>query len=129
MGVVTSRQELNAAKKRGDQKITVTGDLADKLKKSKQITLLSAGALAAITAVVAAATIAAPATGGLSYLGAGAAFAVAPVAAPAAALSGIEVATIITASAVGITLVVAIFKDYEEISYSKGTLVLKRRRA
>lgn len=119
MSVVTTKQELKAAKDRGDTKIIVKGDLANKLKTSKKITMVGAGTLAVLTVALGAATVTAPVTGGLSY------FAVAPV----AALSGMEIAAIITASAVGLTLLIAVFKDYEEISYSNGNLVLRRKKS
>ncbi len=47
--------------------------------------------------------------------------------APAAALSGMEVAAIIAAASIGIALIVGVFKDYEEIEVGPGTLKLKRR--
>ncbi|MFM5473706.1 hypothetical protein ACK35S_03440 [Aeromonas veronii] len=63
------------------------------------------------------ATVTAPATGGLSYL----------AAAPVAAFTGLEVAAIITAASLGLGLILAIFKGYEEIGYDKGKLTLKKR--
>jgi len=93
--------------------IIVIGDLAEKLKKSKKIALLGPAAIAALGL----ATVAAPITGGISYI----------AAAPVAAMTGVEIAAIITAAAIGVTLVVAIFKDYEEISYENGKLVLKKK--
>jgi len=119
MSVVSSREELSLAKERGDPEITVTGDLADKLKKSKKITLLGAGTLTVIAAALGVATVAAPVTGGVSYL----------MAVPVVTLSGMELAAVITAAALGIGFLIAIFKDYEEISYSAGNLVLKKRSA
>lgn len=117
MSVVTTKQELEAAKERGDVEIIVEGEFANKLKTAKKVTLVGAGTLGLITVAIAAATLTAPVTGGLSYF----------AAAPVAALSGLEIAAIITASAIGLTLLIAVFKDYEEISYSDGRLVLKKR--
>lgn len=117
MSIVTTKQELEAAKERGDEEIIVNGELADKLKKAKRITTVGTGALSVLVASMGVATVAAPATGGLSFF----------AAAPAAALTGIEIAAIIAASAVGLALLIAVFKDYEEISYSNGRLVLKKR--
>ena len=117
MAVVTTKQELEAAKKRGDMEIVVKGELANKLKKAKKVTMVGAGTLALLTAAIAAATVTAPVTGGLSYF----------MAAPIAAASGLEVAAIILASTIGLALLIALFKDYEEISYSDGGMVLRKR--
>lgn len=117
MTVVTTQQELEAAKERGDEQIIIEGELANKLKQSKKITMVGAGTLALLTAAVGAATVTAPVSGGLSYL----------MAAPIAAMSGLDVAAIILASAIGLTLVIAVFKNYEEISYSAGAMVLRKR--
>jgi hypothetical protein len=116
MEVVTTKQELEAAKGRGVLEIIIEGELADKLKKTKKITLIGGGALALLTVAVAAATVTAPATGGLSYF----------AAAPIAALTGVDIAAIIVASSIGLALLFAIFKDYEEISYEQGRMVLKK---
>ena len=97
--------------------ILVQGELADKLKKSKQVAMLSGAGLALLAATLGIATLTAPVTGGLSYF----------AAAPAAALTGVEIAAIITAASFGIGLIVALFLDYEEIEYSKGCLKLKKK--
>lgn len=115
---VTTKEELENAKNDGEDQIIVKGELADKLKKSKQVAKLSGAGLAVLTVTLGVATVTAPVTGGLSYF----------AAAPVAALTGLEIAAIITASALGITLIIAIFKDYEEIRYSKGELILRKRK-
>jgi len=79
--------------------------------------MVGAGTLAPLTAAIAATSVAVPVTGGLSYI----------VAAPIAVWSGVDVAVIILASAIGLTLLIAIFRNYEEISYSAGILVLRKR--
>jgi uncharacterized membrane protein len=117
MTVVTTKQELEVAKGRGEVEIIVEGELADKLKKAKKVTMVGAGTLALLTVAIGAATVAAPVTGGVSYF----------MAAPIAAMSGLDVAAIILASAVGLALLIALFKDYEEISYSDGRMVLRKR--
>lgn len=48
-------------------------------------------------------------------------------AAPVAALTVLEIAAIIAAASVGLALLIAVFKDYEEISYDNGKLVIKKR--
>lgn len=50
-------------------------------------------------------------------------------AAPIAAMSGFEIAAIIAAASIGITLIIAIFKDYEEIEVGEGRMKLKRRKS
>ncbi|MFI3155242.1 MAG: hypothetical protein QX199_03710 [Methylococcaceae bacterium] len=114
---VNTKEELSQAKDAKATEIIVTGELANKLKRAKKITLLGAGTLAAVIALLGTATVTAPITGGLSYA----------FAAPAAALSGLEIATIIVAASLGISLIIALFKDYEEIEYSKERLILRRR--
>ena len=111
--IVKTKSELKSAKESGVEHIVVVGKLADQLKLGKKVALGGAAAIALITAAL----VAAPATGGLSVLGA----------APIAALTGMEIAAIIAASAVGIGLLVAIFAGYEEIEYEKGRLKLKKK--
>jgi len=115
--IVRTRDELKAAQEAGVGEIVVMGELADKLKTAKKVVSIGAGAAAVLAAVLGAATIAAPVTGGLSYF----------AAAPVAALTGVEIAAIITASALGISLVLALFLGYEEISFEKGRLVLRKK--
>lgn len=114
---VKTKAQLKQAKHAGEKEIVVEGELADKLKKSKKVAMLSGAGLAVLLAAVGAATVAAPITGGLSYF----------AAAPVAALTGLEIAAIITASTLGLGLIIALFKDYEEIGYSKGRLVLHKK--
>lgn len=110
---VRTKDELESAKKKGVSEILVVGELADKLKKVKKISKLGKGALAVLSAGL----IAAPFTGGISMV----------AATPLAAGVGVSVAAVIAASAIGIALVCAIFKDYEEIECSPGRLVLRKK--
>ncbi len=119
MTFVTTKEELEAAKKRGDKEIIINGKLADEIKNAKKLTMVGAGTLALLTVAIGAATVTAPITGGLSYF----------AAAPVAALSGVEISVIIVAASLGLALLIALFKDYEEISYSEGRLALKRRQS
>ncbi len=112
--IVSTKSELKSAKNEGYDEIIVTGELAAKLKKAEEITFISGTALTLLTGAL----VAAPFTEGLSFL----------AAAPIAALTGIEIIAIIAASAVGLTLVLAVFKDYEEIEYNNGHLILRKRR-
>ena len=112
---VKTKQELEKAMKNGETEIIVVGELAEKLHKSKKITKLGIPALAVLTAAIAAT----PFTGGLSTaLGATA----------VATMTGMEVAVILGVVFVGISLVIALFKDYEEIEVDMDKRTLKLRK-
>ena len=115
--IVTTKEELKAAQDQKVNEIIVSGELANKLKKAKQITKLGAAGLGILTAALGFGIVAAPVTGGLSMF----------AAAPVAALTGLEITAIITASALGIALIIALFKDYEEISFENGKMTLRKR--
>ncbi len=117
MTTVSTIEELKAAQEAKIEEIVVVGELAAKLKKAKKVAFLGKVAMGALVATLGAATLTAPVTGGISYL----------AAAPVTTLTGLEIAAIIAASALGITLVIAIFKDYDEISYENGKMTLKRK--
>ena len=127
--IVRTREELELAKNRKIDEIIVLGELAEKLKKARKITKLSTAGLAILIGVagiaVATAPVTAPVTAGLFALGAGA---VGSSSAVIATLTGLDIATIITATSIGITLIIAVSKDYEEIECSNGRIVLKRKR-
>ena len=110
---VKNKKELESAKQNGFEEIIVAGEFAEDLKKSKKIALAGAVTLG----VLAAALAAIPLTGGLSVA----------AAVPIAALTGLELAAIIAVASIGLALVIAIFKEYEEISYDNGKLVLRKR--
>lgn len=110
---VYTKDELKKAKEQKIDKIIVKGELANKLHKSKKISKLGKGAAALLIASVGAA----PITGGLST------FALAPV----AAATGLQIATIIVAASIGLTLVVAVFKEYDEIVVEEDKIILKKK--
>lgn len=111
---VSTKEELKAAMERGVSEITVLGSLADDLHRSKRVAQLGAVALAAVAAL----GVAAIPTGGMSMLGL----------APVAALTGIEISGIILAVSVGVALILAVYKDYEDISYKNGELRFRKKR-
>ena len=111
---VSTKEELKSAMDLGAPEITIVGSLANDLHRTKRVAKLGAAALAAIAAL----GVAAVPTGGLSM------FAMAPV----AALTGMEISAIILALSVGVALILAIFKEYEEIGYSDGELILRKKR-
>jgi hypothetical protein len=114
---VYTQKELKHAKENNFDEIIVKGDLAKKLKTAKIITTLGVVGLGVLFAVLGTATVTAPVTGGVSYL----------VAAPVAAMTGADIAAIIAATALGLGLVIALFKEYEEISFRNGELVLRKK--
>ncbi|MGI5923153.1 MAG: hypothetical protein ACOX9E_04340 [Lentisphaeria bacterium] len=116
---VTTKQELKAAMKKKINEIIVIGDLADKLVRARKIARLSAASIALITTAVAGSAALAPVTGGASF-GVGAlGFAA------VAKTTGTSVPMIIAAAAIGISLVVAVFKKYKVIEVKAGFLSLK----
>lgn len=116
---VATKDELKQASSSGAIEIVVEGELADKLRTTKKIATLGKYALGLVTAAAAGSIALTPVTGGASLVGL----------APVAAFTGIEVAAIIVAASLGIGLILAVFKGYEEISYSKGHLVLRKKQA
>lgn len=115
--IVRTKAELESAQKNKAKIIRIEGELANKVRKGKTVAKATPLALAAISVVVGASLTATPITGGLSIVGI----------APVAAFTGFEIAAIIAAASIGIALIVAVFKDYEEIEAGDGKLVLRRR--
>ncbi|MGY3190551.1 hypothetical protein [Lysinibacillus sp. TE18511] len=113
---VATKSELEEAKNNKYDVIIVRGELANKLHTAKKITKLSKAALAILGIAMGGAVVAAPLTGGLSFA----------AAAPIAAATGASIPAIIATSAVGLALIIAVFKDYEEVEFSKDRLRLKR---
>ena len=116
---VHTKQELNEAMKLGVQEIVVEGELAKHLKNGKRVRTIGAGTLAVLGAAIGAL----PFTGGISLA----------VAVPIAALTGLEIALIIAVVFVGLALLIALWKKYEEISFGyvdgELRLVLRKKQA
>ncbi len=119
--VVKNKEELKRAMELKCGEIIAKGDLAKKLKKSKSITKLSTKTLKILTVALGVGALASPLTGGTS-LGVSIASLI-----PISTLTGVEVAAIVASSFIGIALIIAVFKEYEEIEYSKGKLVLRKK--
>lgn len=111
--IVTTKEELSSAKDAGYENVVIVGKLADQVKRGKKVAFVGSVVLGILTVALAAI----PFTGGVSLV----------AAAPIAALTGLEIATIIAVSAVGLALLIAVFKDYEEIAYEKGRLTLRKK--
>lgn len=107
--IVRTREELNNAKKNGVKTIIVVGELANNLMIAKKITTIGPVALGILTTMLAAVTVTTPMTGGLAST-----IAVPTVIVPIATASGVSM-EVITATilAGGVTLICAIFKDYD----------------
>ena len=103
---VRTKQELESAVESRCERIVIEGDLARKVKKGKKVRNLSTVALMAVAAAVA--TL--PLTGGAS------AVAVAPV----AATTGLRVAQLVAIGLVGLSLLLAVWKEYQEIECELG---------
>lgn len=113
--IVSTKSELENARNVGAPEIIITGKLANDLHKAKKVAYVGAGTLALFMAALAVA----PFTGGISMLGA----------ASIAGLTGLEIAAIIAATTIGLALIIAVYKDYEEIECSNEKLVLRKKRS
>ncbi|EHW0577205.1 TPA: hypothetical protein ACGBCJ_001745 [Escherichia coli] len=109
---VRSKDELEKAQNSRAEIIIIEGELANKIKKAKAVTKVSGVVIAAMIATCA--TI--PLTGGGSVL----------AVSSLAALSGLDIAIIIAAASIGIALVIAVFRNYEEIEFSNGKMICKK---
>lgn len=105
--VVRTKEELKKAKEDKVDRIIVKGNLVKELNAAKKITTLSAGALAALTAFIGAGVAAAPFTAGTSL-------AISAVAAaPIAVTTGLSIPAIVLIAAVGVNVMIALFKEYK----------------
>lgn len=111
---VRSKDELEKAQNSKAEIIIIEEELANEIKKTKAVTKVSGVVIATMIATFA--TI--PLTGGGSVL----------VVSSLAALSGLDIAVIIAAASIGIALIIAVFRDYEEIEFSNGKMILKLKR-
>ena len=118
---VTTKEELKKAKENNVDVIIVEGKLAKDLIEARKITKLGKTALAVLTTGIAAGMAAAPVTGGIS-LGLTTA-----LAAPIAVTTGVSVPAIILASFLGVSFIVALFKEYSiEIDIPNGTVIFTK---
>ncbi|WP_195245684.1 hypothetical protein [Clostridium celatum] len=105
---VTTKEELEIVIKNNVTNIIIEGDLAENVHKSKAIKELGSVAIGVLTASLVVATVTAPTTGELAYL----------AAAPIAISTGVTISTIMALSIFGITIIIALLKDYGEVEYS-----------
>lgn len=104
---VSTKEELARAYENRYPEIVVLGELAHQLRKARRVNKLGKAAVASIAAAAAGGALFAGPTAGASAVGG------AGVAVAIAAASGVSVPAIIIASSIGISMVVAVLKDYE----------------
>lgn len=119
---VSTKEELKLAVKNKEKMIIIKGDLAKKVHASKKITKMSKVAIATILAGVggtaAIGLVAAPATGGTSVaflMGAAGTAAGTATGTATGVGAASAVPAIIIASAIGISLIMAVYKDYSVV--------------
>lgn len=124
---VTTRDALKKAQAEKYDVIYVEGKLAQDVKDAQVVTKLGKGALAVLSAGIAAALAgiaAAPATGGASV-----GLTVA-AAAPIAVTTGLSIPAIVLISVLGVSAVIAMFRDYDvevDVSARQLRVILRRR--
>lgn len=121
---VQTKNDLKKAIENKADTIIITGSLADDVIKGQKLAKLDKIALASLgftASAIAAAVATAPVTGGASI-----AVAV-PVAATLAAMTGLEIATIIFICVMGVSVLWAFYKEYDiiEISVTQGVLTVR----
>ena len=118
--VVYTKEELADATRRKERRIVVKGELAAKISASfKGLRNLSASSLNTLALVLSGAALFAPFTGGVSLGAAGTVMGTVGAALTASAIAAI--------SAIGVALIVAVFKGYDEIKLSGGGIELVLR--
>lgn len=110
---VSNKEELDDAFDRGYQTIRVVGRLAGQIYKTRKLAQLSPLALGSLAASVGAA----PPTGGVSLVGV----------IPPTIGTGLSFGAIILAASIGLSLLIALYKNYEIVEYTNGTLTLHRK--
>lgn len=118
--IVQTKEQLAEARKSKTAEIVIRGELAKSVHNGKKIVTMSKVALAAVGVAIAAI----PFTGGGSAVGAAGVTAVAS----AAGLSGFEIGCLVAITFVGAALMLAVWKEYDEINFSQDPLELTLRR-
>lgn len=125
--VVKDRNELKKAYEDKVDKIILTGNFAQNMKKAKVIRKLTPAKLAMLGAAITAAG------GGIAMapftLGVSSVISVA-AAAPVAVKTGLSIPVIIAVGSIGLTLLLAVFEEYDIIEAKKGDfkVVLRKRK-
>lgn len=123
--IVKTKEQLQKAYDEKVDKIIVEGKLAKKIKKTqklKYVTMATVAGLGGAIAIVAGGIATAPMTGGVSLAVSGSAVAA------ISAQTGLSFAAVIMAVSVGVSLLVAVFKDYDvEVRHGKDRVILKKK--
>lgn len=120
--VVYTKEELDEAQKSQAERIVVKGELGRKLHTAfKGLKSLSSSSLNALALCLSGAALFAPFTGGVSLGAAGTVMGTVGAALTASAIAAI--------SAIGLALVIAVFKGYDEVKLGGGgvELVIKKK--
>lgn len=123
---VTTKDELEKAVKDGVDTIVVKGELAQKVKATKELQAKGRVAMGVAMTTLAAAFALAPATGGLSIA----------AAAPIAATTGLSIVAIMAIFFLGITLVILVADKYDfkikakgKIDGAEGEIILEKKQS
>jgi hypothetical protein len=103
MTIVKSKEELADAQRLGEVEILVEGELAHQLRTASGIGLMHSASVPVLAGAIAAA----PFTLGTSLLA-------------AVGITGLELAAIIVAVSVGLSLIMAVWNEFEEIEFDPG---------
>ena len=112
--IVKTKPELKKAVHNKEREITVLGELADKVHTGKKVVSLGKVTLGLLASAIA--TL--PMTGGLS----------AAVLAPIAAMTGVEIIALAAIVFVGLALLIAVWKGYDEVEFSHHNLKLRLKK-
>lgn len=112
---IRTKEQLRDIQRLGVDEIELLGELADKLKAAQQVAKLGQAGASMLGNVLGAAVVA-----GLQKPSE-------PMMQKAVEATGASVNSVVASVGLGVGLVLAIFRDYEEITYEEGRLVLRRR--
>src|SRR6056297_1952819 len=115
---VSTKSALREAIDRRYATIIVEGELAAKVRKAYALNTVGKVAISVLSATLVGASVVSPVTGGLSYLSL----------LPVSAATGVSVPVLVAVGFVGLSLVLAICKNYDliELGYGKLKLRLKK---
>lgn len=121
--IVTNKEELKAALAVKAPEIMIIGAFAQEVKESEKIRTMSKVGICALCAAVPIVL----AGLALTSVSGGASTVLKSIAKPVVGLTGPQLAVIIPAAAMGFTAMIAVLRDYDEVEFSPGKLVLRRK--
>ena len=117
---VRTKEQLQAAYDAGKAEIVVEGGLATRLRVGSKVRHAGRWALTVLGVATRFTGRVASTTANLSGMSKGSASGI-------AAITGLEIALIIAVSFVGLSLLIAVLKDYEYVEVSEEKVILKKR--